>query len=87
MFQGDGLPVEVKTKMNIGEVIKKCRTKRGMTQFDLALRSGVPPATISSVETSVRNSSVNTIVKLLKAMDYDLAVVDRREKRLFGNDK
>lgn len=67
--------------MNIGEIIKKCRIKRGMTQFELALKSGVPPATISSVETSARNTSVNTAVKLLKAMDYDLAIIDKRERR------
>lgn len=67
--------------MNIGEIIKKCRRKRGFTQKLLSEKSGVPPATISSVETDARNTSVNTVVKLLKAMDYDLAVVDRRERR------
>ena len=71
--------------MNIGEIIKKCRIKRGMTQFKLALKSGVPPATISSVETSARNTSVNTVVKLLKAMDYDLAIIDKRERRVVND--
>lgn len=69
--------------MEIGKIIKQCREKRNITQFALALKSGVPPATISSIETSVRNPSISTVVKLLKAMDYDLAVVDKKRKEIF----
>ena len=64
--------------MNTGDIIKRCRRKRGFTQKHLADKSGIPPATVSSVETNARNTSVETFVKLLKAMDYDLAVMDRR---------
>ena len=64
--------------MNTGEVIKRCRRKRGFTQKHLSDKSGIPTATVSSVETNARNTSVETFVKLLKAMDYDLAVMDRR---------
>lgn len=71
--------------MDIGNIIRKCRRKRGMTQFALALKSGVPPATVSAVETSVRNPSINTIVKLLNAMDFDLAVIDKRKRRLLDD--
>ncbi len=63
--------------MNTGEIIKKCRWRRGLSQDKLSVISGVPRGTIGNVELNKNSTSVAIFEKILNAMDYGLVVVDR----------
>lgn len=54
----------------MGYKIREYREKKGLTQDELASRSGVGRVTISLIETGVtRNVSSQTLLKLAKALD------------------
>ena len=65
--------------MKAGEVIRNCREKRGLTQAELSRKSGLHQSTICLIEKGERGTTVYNLVMLLKAMDYDLAVIDNRK--------
>lgn len=50
--------------MNLGEAIKLCRTRRGLTQTELAERSGVSVSYLSMLEQNKRDPSLKTIEKI-----------------------
>ena len=69
---------------NIGALIRRERTRRGMTQEELGERVGVGKTQISKIE-SGRGLTIKTVTKLLDALNlsasvhlYTAARVDRR---------
>ncbi|SEL19438.1 helix-turn-helix domain-containing protein [Ectothiorhodospira marina] len=52
-----------------GENLKRIRLLTGMTQEQLAERSGLDRTYVSSVERGKRNISLNNIFKLAEALD------------------
>ncbi|OGE26327.1 hypothetical protein A3C26_02890 [Candidatus Daviesbacteria bacterium RIFCSPHIGHO2_02_FULL_39_12] len=55
-------------EINIGENIKKCRNKQGLSQEDFAKKSGVKYTTLTKIESSViKKPSVLIMAKLAKA--------------------
>lgn len=59
--------------MRAGELIKKYRDKRGMSQLGLSMASGVPQATISDIEHGA-NPQWETMKKL--ALTLNITVND-----------
>ncbi len=55
----------------IGEKLKEIRTRRFLTQEELAARAGVSPATIVRVERNQAEPHISTMRKLAKALDID----------------
>lgn len=51
-----------------GKKLKKVRETLGLTQTDLAIRTGLQPANISHFETGEREPGLNNIVKLCKGL-------------------
>lgn len=57
----------------MGFKIKECREKIGMTQEELAKRSGVSRATISGLESGrIKVTSTGTLVKIADAMGREV---------------
>ena len=57
------------TEINIGENIKKLRTKTGLSQEDFAKKSGVKYTTLTKIESNViKKPSVLIMDKLAKAL-------------------
>lgn len=52
----------------IGENIKRARVRKDMTQYDLAESAGVSQPAISQIETGRNKVSLETLVKLAKAL-------------------
>ena len=61
------------TRNNIGENIKKRRTKLGLPQEDFAQKSGVKYTTLTKIETGViKTPSVVTMAKIAKALGVSI---------------
>ena len=61
------------TKNNIGENIKKRRTKLGLSQEDFAQKSGVKYKTLTKIESGViKTPSVFMVEKIAKALDVSI---------------
>ena len=60
----------VMTPRRIGAVIRRLRTRRGLTQDQLAARSGLTQSGLSKLEAGERpNPGMTTLKKLAKALD------------------
>lgn len=58
---------------NIGENIKKRRTKLGLSQEDFAQKSGVKYTTLTKIESGViKTPSVLMVEKIAKALDVSI---------------
>jgi len=61
------------TEINIGENIKKLRTKAGLSQEDFAKKSGVKYTTLTKIESNViKKPSVLIMDKLAKALRVNI---------------
>ncbi len=61
------------TGNNIGENIKKCRTKLGLSQEDFAQKSGVKYTTLTKIESGViKTPSVLMVEKIAKALSVSI---------------
>jgi DNA-binding XRE family transcriptional regulator len=55
----------------IGDRLREVRTRRLLTQEELAEKSGVSPSTVANIERDHREPHFRTIRKLAKALDVD----------------
>lgn len=55
-----------------GKRLKSIRQKKGLTQLDLELESGISRTEISRIENGLKNIEFYTIVKLAEALDVTL---------------
>lgn len=62
--------------------IRRLRFERGMTQEELALRTGVSRQTIMSIERGQTNPSVLLAYKISAAFDVDITEVFNMEGKL-----
>ncbi len=61
------------TEINIGENIKKRRTKLGFSQEDFAQKSGVKYTTLTKIETGViKKPSVLLMAKIAKSLGVSI---------------
>ena len=61
----------------LGAAVRRARTLRKLRQVDLAKQAGIRQALISDLERGVAGSRLDTVIKVLAALDLDLAVVAR----------
>ncbi|MGI9117128.1 MAG: helix-turn-helix domain-containing protein [Gaiellales bacterium] len=65
-------------ELELGMSINELRHAHGLTQTQLAERSGVPQGQISRIEQAVGvNPTQKTLLKLARALDADLRIVPR----------
>ena len=61
------------TEINIGENVKKHRTKQGLSQEDFAKESGIKYTTLTKIESNViKKPSVLIMAKLAKALGVSI---------------
>jgi len=59
----------------LGEAIRSMRKARGISQEELAHRSQVDRAYMSSIERGIQNPGVMTIIRIAKGMDTSVAEI------------
>jgi len=67
----DGLPADMR------HALKEARRKRGWTQAELGRHSGLPQMHISGIESGKIVPRFDTLLDLVRVLDYDLLMVPR----------
>ena len=62
----------------LGAAIRSARLERGMSQEDLAERSEIDRAYMSSIERGTQNPGVISILRIVKALDMSLAALAKK---------
>ena len=68
----------IRNEKQLGALIRAARKKKSWRQVDLARRASMRQPLISELENGVSSSRLDTILKVLAALDLDLTVTDRR---------
>ncbi len=68
----------IRNEKQLGALIRSARRKRNWRQVDLARRASMRQQLISDLENGTSSSRLDTILKILAALDLDLDVTDRR---------
>ena len=58
----------------LGQAIRTARRSRGMTQAELGVAANVSRPQISTIESSLANPGMETVMRLLRALDCTLTV-------------
>jgi HTH-type transcriptional regulator/antitoxin HipB len=66
-----------RTPKQIGCVIQRARRSRGWTQTDLGQRSGLRQATVSAIETGETSARLESILRLLAALELEIRIEAR----------
>ena len=67
----------VVTPHQLAQVLKGYRRSRHLTQYQAGAIGGVMQKTVSSLETAPQRTSVETLFKLLSALNVELVVRDK----------
>ncbi|HZP66985.1 MAG TPA: helix-turn-helix domain-containing protein [Rudaea sp.] len=76
-----------RTPEQLGTILKSCRTLRRMSQEAAGSRVGIKQTTVSAIETSAASTRVETLYKLLSALELELVIRDKRTACLGSRDK
>ena len=68
----------IRSEMSLGEAVRAARKQRAWTQSDLARAAAVQQKRISAIENGTSSPRLDTILKVLAALDLDLDVIERR---------
>ena len=60
--------------MDIGEAVRAARRRAGLSQRELAVRTGLPQSTVGRIESGFVDPRSSTVVKLLAACGEELAL-------------
>jgi transcriptional regulator with XRE-family HTH domain len=60
-----------------GELIRKLREERGVTQRTLASQAGVNRSTLRRIEAGLTSGDMETVEKVLNYLGYELEALDR----------
>lgn len=64
-------------RSKVGRMLADLRTKRGLTQRQLAERTGLSYSNIGKLETGKYNVSVDILYHMLNALDAELVIKDK----------
>jgi len=63
--------------MKVNSLVRTARRRKGLTQRELADRSGISQPMISSIEQGLQDPRYSTLVRILAAVNQELNVVER----------
>jgi transcriptional regulator with XRE-family HTH domain len=63
--------------MKVNTLVRTARRRKGLTQRELAGRTGIPQPMISSIERGLQDPRYSTLVRILAAVDQEIYVADR----------
>ena len=61
----------------IGEIIRRRRKQEGLSQTELANRTGLRQATVSQIESGNTATKIETLLDVLAALDLEFRITER----------
>ncbi len=68
----------IRSNRDLGAVIRLVRKQKNLRQLDVARKAAVRQASIADIENAATTANLNTITKVLSALDLDLVIIPRR---------
>jgi len=69
----------IRNSKELGEAIRRVRVYKNLRQIDIAKSASVRQALVSEIEIGATSAKVDTIIRILAALDMDLSIVPRRK--------
>ena len=69
----------IRSNKEFGEAVRKARLTQNLTQVELARKASVRQALISDLENGATSARLDSVIKVLAALDLDVSVVTRRK--------
>ncbi len=69
----------IRSNKDLGATIRLERKARNLRQVDVARKASVRQAMVSELENGTTAAKLDTLIRVLAALDLDLSVVERRK--------
>ena len=69
----------IRNNKDLGEIIRSLRLEKNLRQIDLARKASVRQALISDLENGATTARLDSVIKVLAALDMDLSVIPRHK--------
>jgi len=69
----------IRNNNDLGEAIRRARKTMLLRQVDLAQKASVRQALVSELENGATTAKLDTVIRVLAALDLDLSIVTRRK--------
>ena len=86
---GSGVPADNTcdaTCSHVARLLKEAREKRGFSLNLVAEKAGLSRPTVSFIENELRHPTLETLLRLTRALEVDLEVIIGRARKLAGAD-
>jgi HTH-type transcriptional regulator / antitoxin HipB len=79
-------PIVIRSYDHLGNTIRRVRRLKGLSQADLAKKSGLTQTTISNLERAKSSAEIETLILIFAALNLDM-VISPRPKPKADNQK
>ncbi len=69
----------IRNNKDLGAAIRLARKSRNLRQVDVAQKASVRQALVSELENGATTAKLDTVTRVLAALDLDLSIVPRRK--------
>lgn len=69
----------IRSNMDLGVAIRRARKNMDSRQVDVAQKASVRQALVSDLENGATTAKLDTVIRVLAALDMDLSIVPRRK--------
>jgi HTH-type transcriptional regulator/antitoxin HipB len=67
----------IRNNKDLGEAIRRARKNMDLRQVDVAQRASVRQALVSDLENGATTAKLDTVIRVLAALDMDLSIIPR----------
>jgi HTH-type transcriptional regulator/antitoxin HipB len=69
----------IRSSKDLGAAIRLARKDKDLRQVDVARKASIRQALVSDIENGTTTARLDTVIRVLAALDLDLSVVPRRK--------
>ena len=69
----------IRSNKELGAVLRMARKAKKLRQVDVAQKASVRQALVSDLENGATMARLDTVIKVLAALDLDLSIIPRRK--------
>ena len=68
----------IRSNSGLGAAIRQARKSKNLRQVDVAQKASVRQALVSDIENGATTAKLDSVIRVLAALDLDLSIVPRR---------